>query len=69
MTTHNWDESPLGTWSLEVHNDGRYTGESAPCPPGDVVIHSRAAHTSTTASVVAETIDGGLIADSQRRTS
>ncbi|KAF0299211.1 Furin-like protease 1, isoforms 1/1-X/2 [Amphibalanus amphitrite] len=27
MTTHNWDESPLGTWSLEVHNDGRYTGE------------------------------------------
>ncbi|XP_043235224.1 furin-like protease 1 [Amphibalanus amphitrite] len=25
MTTHNWDESPLGTWSLEVHNDGRYT--------------------------------------------
>ncbi|XP_037079517.1 furin-like protease 1 [Pollicipes pollicipes] len=25
MTTHNWDESPLGTWSLKIHNDGRYS--------------------------------------------
>lgn len=29
MTVHNWDESPLGIWALEVHNEGRYTGEWA----------------------------------------
>ncbi|XP_037079516.1 furin-like protease 1 [Pollicipes pollicipes] len=29
MTTHNWDESPLGTWSLKIHNDGRYSAPAA----------------------------------------
>lgn len=26
MTVHSWGENPLGKWTLEIHNEGRYTG-------------------------------------------
>ncbi|XP_021944042.1 furin-like protease 1, isoforms 1/1-X/2 isoform X2 [Folsomia candida] len=25
MTVHSWGETPLGKWTLEIHNEGRYT--------------------------------------------
>ncbi|XP_065165664.1 furin-like protease 1, isoforms 1/1-X/2 isoform X2 [Atheta coriaria] len=28
MSVHSWGESPLGTWTLEVHNDGRLLGRA-----------------------------------------
>lgn len=27
MTVHTWGESPVGKWTLEIHNEGRYTGK------------------------------------------
>ncbi|CAL8087295.1 unnamed protein product [Orchesella dallaii] len=27
MTVHSWGESPIGKWTLEIHNEGRYTGK------------------------------------------
>lgn len=27
MSVHSWGESPMGTWQLEIHNDGRMLGK------------------------------------------
>ena len=29
MSVHYWGESPFGTWTLEIHNEGRYLGNHA----------------------------------------
>ncbi|XP_066152913.1 proprotein convertase subtilisin/kexin type 4-like isoform X3 [Euwallacea fornicatus] len=29
MSVHSWGESPLGTWKLEIHNDGRLMGRAS----------------------------------------
>ena len=26
MTVHSWGENPIGKWTLEIHNEGRYAG-------------------------------------------
>jgi furin len=26
MSVHTWGESPIGKWTLEIHNEGRYAG-------------------------------------------
>lgn len=27
MSVHTWGEAPHGKWLLEIHNEGRYSGE------------------------------------------
>lgn len=27
MSVHYWGENPLGVWTLEIQNEGRYLGE------------------------------------------
>uniref|UniRef100_A0A6P7G4S6 furin n=1 Tax=Diabrotica virgifera virgifera TaxID=50390 RepID=A0A6P7G4S6_DIAVI len=29
MSVHSWGESPIGTWQLEIHNDGRMLGRAS----------------------------------------
>jgi len=36
MTVHSWGETPLGKWTLEIHNEGRYTGKIALGSPFDL---------------------------------